>query len=201
MIKGINIWMVLFFVLLGVFLVRECQRPEFDPEVVLYDTLIGSDKEPYFVNFPVYYPKPYKVELPAETLFKDVDSTAILEQCMAVAMDYYSKKYYDHILMDDSASAFIRLKAHTHENELFLDSLTFQNYRPRLIKETKIIERSEKARLYFGAGTGYNFNSIDLTAGALLTFPNRLAVSYNRGLRTDYNYFSIYYSFGGRRGR
>lgn len=194
----VNVWMILFFAVVVVILVRECSRPDTDSTIIINDTLVMGDEVPYFIDFPAYALKPVKVIIPPDTFFTDVDSAAILEKCMEIARNYYTINYFDKTLVDDS-SAFIRLLAHTFENMLYIDSLELQNHRPYLIRQTEQHYEKTKPRFYVGAGNGFNKTDIDFTADAMLTFPNRMAVAYKRGFITDFNYFTVYYSFGKRK--
>jgi len=192
----INAWTILFILALA-YIIYEGFRPNNSQvSIFIEDTLIAGDPHPYFIHFPV--PVPYKTVLPPDSFFHSVDTAKILEQCKSMARDHYSVNFYNSVLLDDS-SAFLQLFSHTHQNQFFIDSLGFQNRRPALIRRTERIFESAKPRFYLGLGTGFDVNSFDFTAAALLTLPNRIAVSYQRGLRSKCNYFTLYYSFGFKR--
>ena len=196
----VNGWTILFLLAIAFIAWREFTRVDPDRTIIIQDTLVAGDEVPYFISFPAYILKPYKVELPPDTFLQQVDSAAILERCMEIARSYYGTFFYDPVLIDDS-SAYLRLLARTHKNKLMIDSLEFQNHRPAIIRREIHHYYDEKVNLYGGLGVGRNPQEFDVTGNVLVTFPKGWGLQGTYGLMTKDIYFTAYYRFKGRKVR
>jgi hypothetical protein len=113
---------------------------------IVRDTIKG-DSVPYAVPVPV--PVVRYVALAPDTVFRNVDTAAILA-------DYFITRSYDDTLMNDT-SAFIALGETVTQNRIAERTLTFQNRRPTYITTT-IVQQQQPAQptlqLYAGVVAG-----------------------------------------------
>lgn len=134
------------------------------------DTIWG-DSIPYQVYVPV--PKPYKVVV-TDTLFKDVDTTAILR-------DYFAIVYYTDTLKNDT-SALVVIVDTVSNNRLKGRSMWFQNRRPTTINNTTItnVYPDNKFQLYGGILLQGNANQFGV--GGLLTVKFKNNTQFSGGV-------------------
>ena len=122
-----NILIVLLIVIVTLFIQRECSRPEptvlIQPEFIFdTDTIVKTIKPE-----PVYITIPGDTIVTRDTVFINDGSTS--EHFWNVLSDYYTRKFYDEVLLDDS-SAYILVKLELFNNDLKRVDLNFVNRRP-----------------------------------------------------------------------
>jgi hypothetical protein len=101
--------------------------PACEATAIVRDTIKG-DSVPYEVIVPV--PSVRYVSLPPDTVFREVDTAAIL-------LAYFATRYYSDTLMNDT-SAFIVLDEAVRQSSITGRQLLFQNRRPTYITTTMI---------------------------------------------------------------
>lgn len=129
---GLKVFYIILILICATFFLTyvmptQCHRPEPLPADTIRTTdTIPGDSVPYVIELWKEKPVPVYEHL-TDTIWKTqpIDTLAILQQ-------YFTSRHYDNVLKDDS-SAFIRLLAHVYRNELYFDSLYFQNRRATII--------------------------------------------------------------------
>lgn len=103
-----------------------------------------------------------------------VDTTEILK-------DYYAKKYYNNIYMDDT-SAYIAIEDTVFKNELYTSKLTFVNRRPTVINSTTYITQYDTCKpcksFNMGFGGFVGFSGQDFISGGSIMLTTNKKSSY-----------------------
>jgi len=183
-------WFIAFVLIALLFIFRECEKSVPETKVVTRTVIKKGDSIPYKVEIikkePVY-------------IYRDTGSIQWREMeidTMAILADYFASYHYLDTLMNDT-SAFISLRSHVHQNQLFYDELMFQNRREKVIHTTTITHYYHPpGRLYLSLGAGRNPDEFDMPVGLLYLGPKRLGLGGQYGLMTGDVYVSAYVKIG-----
>ncbi len=94
-------------------------------------------------------PKPVYIDTgQTDTLYRDIDTAAILA-------DYYTKRYYQDTIVDDTSIMLISKDTVTR-NRLTASSHAYKLKEPSIIKKTIVRRYKQKTKLYAGALIGSN---------------------------------------------
>lgn len=161
---------------------RACEDGCEGKETIRIDTIVKADSIPY----PVYVDKPipYKVISPDPNQQKVIDSLIRANKALDALLDYYTTRYYADTLLNDS-SAFIAVYDTVSKNAITGRSLMFQNFRPAVIRETRITEKELRFRLFAGGFIGGS-KSGQFEAGLSL-----MAVPKNDNFYVQYSYDAV----------
>ena len=105
-----------------------CKPKPLQVDTVLRIDTIPGDSIPYQVLKHVIKP------VPVYTHFTDTVWKYRTVDTMAILRAYFETRHYDNVLLNDT-SGYIRLLSHVTQNEIYYDSLYFQNKRATIINK------------------------------------------------------------------
>lgn len=114
----------------------------------LYDSIVHVD------TIKKYYP--VSVILPGDTFWKDVDTAVILQKCKEMYKDYFSKKAYSRLIIDNK-DLFVKVNDTTYKNSLIHGGVEWKIRRPMIENSTTTIYGElPRNKLYLMSGFGWD---------------------------------------------
>lgn len=168
--KNVSPYIIVILVMvIALILTKQCHRCPVCPEpTVQIITETDTVYDTIEIVKTIYKPLPKDtvyIEIPS-----DVDTTEILK-------DYYAKKYYNNIYMDDT-SAYIAIEDTIFKNELYTSKLTFVNRRPTAINSTTYITQYDTCKpcksfnMGFGGFVGFS-KPYFISGGSIMLTTNK----------------------------
>lgn len=161
-----------------IILLRNCKGkiiiPE--PEIKIVKTTVIDTVE---VEVPKYIPKWRDRWLPSDTVFRDVDTAAILA-------DYFTVYYYEDSLINDSLE--IRIKDSVTKNQITSRNLSYRLLYPTTTIIKTITEKTNEREFYIGPKVYSTMQQLQYVGiESMFRSKKRTALSIGIGVNEDFH--------------
>jgi hypothetical protein len=175
--KNLQTLLIVVLVII-IILLRNCKGkiviPE--PEIKIVKTTVVDTFE---VEVPRYIPKWRDRWLPSDTVFRDVDTAAILA-------DYFTTYYYEDSLITDSVE--IRIKDSVSENQIISRNLACKLLYPTTTIVKTITEKINEREFYIGPKVYSTMNQLQYVGvESVFRTRKRTALSIGVGVNEDFH--------------